>query len=174
MAWDSVAGFPAPAAHSRRAAEGTASSGFMMSGGLGWPNALMPHSAQVDGRNCIGPSAPALDGPLLAPSPLSISLIAASTVQDMPGQYSSAEALYSVRRLDCTPVVGTLAPAPMTNLTFAISVTMFAPGALISTAKFFASPSWADRAWFTIASAPGTLSGVCAPNVTCAWTAAET
>ena len=65
----------------------------MMSGGPGWPNPVMPHSAQVDGRNCIGPSAPALDGPSLEPSPLSISLIAASTVQDMPGQYSSADAL---------------------------------------------------------------------------------
>ena len=30
MAWDKVAGFPAPAAHSIRAAEGTASSGFMI------------------------------------------------------------------------------------------------------------------------------------------------
>src|SRR5712692_4132519 len=97
MAWDSVAALPAPAAHSRRAAEGTASSGFMMSGGPGWPNAVMPHAAQVDGRNCIGPSAPALDGPLLAPLPLSISPIAASTVQDMPGQYFAADALYSIR-----------------------------------------------------------------------------
>src|SRR5208337_4985215 len=192
MAWDSVAGLPAPAAHSRRAAEGTASSGFMMSAGPGWPNAVMPHSAQVDGRNCIGPRAPALDGASLAPSPLSISLIAASTVHDRPGQYSSADALYNVRRLFGTPVVGTfvvtgslltvttgtrlitLAPAPMSDRTFAISVTRFTPGALISTAKFFASPSWADRAWSTIASAPGTLNGVCAPNVTCAWTAAET
>src|SRR5271169_668446 len=105
MAWDTVAGFPAPAAHSRRAAEGTASSSFLMSGGPGWPNAVMPHSAQVDGRNCIGPSAPALDGPSLVPSPLSISLIAASTVHDRAGQYSSADALYNVRRVDGTPVV---------------------------------------------------------------------
>ena len=44
----------------------------MMSGGPGGPNPSMPHSAQVDGMNCIGPSAPALDGPSLAPSPLSI------------------------------------------------------------------------------------------------------
>src|SRR5271157_1216310 len=107
MAWDSVAGLPAPAAHSSRAAEGTASSGFMMSGAPVWPNASIPHSAQVDGRNCIGPSAPALDGPSLAPSPLSISLIAASTVQDIPGQYSLADSWYSVIRLVGTPVVGT-------------------------------------------------------------------
>src|SRR5713226_5685156 len=58
----------------------------------------------------------------------------------------------------------TLAPAPMTNRTLAISVTRFAPGALIRTAKFLASPSWADLAWSTIASAPGTLSAVCAPG----------
>ena len=50
-----VAGVPAPAAHSIRAAEGTASSGFMMSGGPGGPNPLIPHSAQVAGMNCIGP-----------------------------------------------------------------------------------------------------------------------
>src|SRR2546430_5117796 len=72
MARDRVAGFPAPAAQSIRAADGMASSGFIMSGVPGGPNPLIPHSAQVDGMNCIGPSAPALDGPLLAPSPLSI------------------------------------------------------------------------------------------------------
>ena len=54
----------------------------------------------------------------------------------------------------------------MTDRTFVISVTKFTPGALIRTAKFFASPSCADRAWSTIASAPGTLSAVCAPNGT--------
>ena len=152
----------------------------------------MPHSAQVDGRNCIGPSAPALDGPSLAPSPLSISLIAASTVQDRPGQYFAADSLYSIMRLVGTPLVGTftvtgslltvttgtrlitLASGPMTDLTLPISVTRFTPGALIRTAKFFASPSWADLAWSTIASAPGTLSAVGAPNGTRAWTAPET
>ena len=66
----------------------------MMSGEPVWPNPLIPHSAQVAGMNCIGPSAPALDGPSLAPLPLSISPIAASTVQDMPGQYIVADALY--------------------------------------------------------------------------------
>ena len=69
----------------------------MMSGGPVWPNPLIPHSAQVDGMNCIGPSAPALDGPSLAPSPLSICPIAASTVQDRPGQYFAAEALKRFR-----------------------------------------------------------------------------
>ena len=69
----------------------------MMSGGPVWPNPTMPHSAQVAGMNCIGPSAPALDGPSLAPLPLSISPIAASTVQDMPGQYFAADALYRFR-----------------------------------------------------------------------------
>ena len=110
----------------------------------------------------------------------------------MPGQYASADAWYSVRRLFGTPVVGTLvdtgslltvttgtrlttlAPAPVTDRTLAISVTKFTPGAFIRTAKFFASPSCADRVWSTIASAPGTLSAVCAPNGTCASTAAET
>src|ERR1039458_6911383 len=137
-----------------RAAEGTASSVFMMLGGPVWPNASMPHAAQVAGMNCIGPSAPALDGPTLAPSPLSISLIAASTVQDMPGQYSSADAWYSFSRLEGTPAVGTFVVtgsllivttgtrlitfplAPMTDLTLDINVTRFTPGAFISTAKF--------------------------------------
>ncbi len=68
----------------------------------------------------------------------------------------------------------TWAPWPMTDRTFAISVTRFTPGALMSTAKFFASPSWAERAWFTMASAPGTLSAACAPNGIRVWTAAET
>ena len=163
-----------------------------MSGGPGGPNPSMPHSAQVEGRNCIGPSAPALDGPSLAPSPLSISLIAASTVQDMPGQYFAADSRYSPMRLVGTPLVGTfvvtgslltvttgtrlitLAPVPTTDRTLLISVTRFTPGALIRTAKFCASPSCADRAWSTIASAPGTLSAVWAPNGTCACTAAET
>src|SRR6266568_6152351 len=164
----------------------------MMSGGPVWPNPSKPHSAQVPGMNCIGPSAPALDGPLLAPLPLSISPIAASTVQDRPAQYFAADTLYSIRYLAGTPLVGTFvltgslltvttgtrlitwAPLPMTDRTFAISVTRSTPGALISTAKFFASPSWADRAWSTIASAPGTLSATCAPNGICTWTAAET
>ena len=68
----------------------------------------------------------------------------------------------------------TLAPWPMTDLILAISVARFTPGALISTAKFLARPSCADRALSTIASAPGTLSVVCAPNGIWTWTAADT
>src|SRR6202050_3989880 len=68
------------------------------------PNPSMPHSAQVDGMNCIGPSAPALDGPSLAPSPLSISAIAASTVQDRPGQYFAADSLNRSIQLAAPPV----------------------------------------------------------------------
>ena len=95
---------PPPEAHSRRAADGTASSGFMMSGGPDGPNPSVPQIAQVDGRNCMGPRAPALDGPSLAPSPLSISPIAASTVQDRPGQYCAAEALNRSIQLAGAPV----------------------------------------------------------------------
>ena len=62
-----------------------------MFGGPDSPNAVIPHSAQVDGRNCIGPSAPAVDGPGLVPSPLSIWPIAASTVHGSPGQYCAAD-----------------------------------------------------------------------------------
>ena len=69
----------------------------MMSGGPVWPNPSMPQAAQVEGMNCIGPSAPALDGPSLAPSPLSISPIEASTVQERPGQYLAADSFrYSI------------------------------------------------------------------------------
>src|SRR3954470_11773191 len=103
MAADSAA----PPAHSIRAAEGTASSGFITSGAPLWPNPSVPQTRQVDGMNCIGPSAPALDGPSLAPSPLSISPIAASTVQDRPGQYSAADARYRSSQLAGRPA-GTL------------------------------------------------------------------
>src|SRR5579862_2026446 len=74
-----------------------------MTGGAVWPKPTVPHIAQVEGRNCMGPSAPALDGPSLAPSPLSIWAIAASTVQDMPGQYLAAEALNRSIQLAGTP-----------------------------------------------------------------------
>src|SRR5881396_4355629 len=66
----------------------------MMSGTPVRPNPSVPQIRQVDGMNCIGPSAPALDGPSLAPSALSISPMAASTVQDRPGQYSAADSRY--------------------------------------------------------------------------------
>src|SRR5262249_58323016 len=91
MARASPACVPAPAAHRYRAADGTASYGSITSGGPGSPNALIPHTRQVDGRNCIGPSAPALEGPVFAPNPLSIWPMAASTVQDMPGQERAAD-----------------------------------------------------------------------------------
>ena len=87
----------APSAHSILAADGTASNGFMMSGGPGGPNPSIPQAAQVAGMNCIGPSAPALDGPMFCPSALSIWPMAASTVQDMAGQYFAAEAWNSCR-----------------------------------------------------------------------------
>src|SRR5580658_7162303 len=183
MAERSIAGLPPPSAHSRRAAEGTASRAFMMSGGPGGPHPSMPHTAQVDGRNCMGPMAPAVDGPSLAPSPLSISLMAASTVQDRPGQYSAADSWYSSRKVAGVPA-GTLAstgrlagvtfwydtrfttwpPAPIIDRTSADSVIRSAPGALIRTAKFFARPSCADLARPTTASAPRTLSSVAVPN----------
>src|SRR5215475_3927995 len=86
------AGVLAPAAHRYLAAAGTASKGSMMFGGPGSPNAVMPQVSHVEGRNCIGPSAPAGDGPLLVPSPLSIWAMAARIVHDMPGQYWAADA----------------------------------------------------------------------------------
>jgi len=69
----------------------------MMFGGPASPKAVVPHTCQVEGRNCIGPSAPALDGPMLAPKPLSICPMAASTVQDRPGQYRAADSWNSWR-----------------------------------------------------------------------------
>src|SRR5271154_770461 len=165
----------------------------MMSGAPGGPNPSVPQIAQVDGRNCMGPSAPALDGPSLAPSPLSISPIAASTVQDRPGQYRAAEALNRSIQLAGTPVGAftstgrlpaafrvyatrftTWPPLPMITSTCAFSEARLSRGALIRTAKFLASPSCADRVRFTIASAPGTLSSLGLPNGTCSRVAAET
>jgi hypothetical protein len=67
----------------------------MMLGGPVSPNPSIPHIRQVDGRNCIGPSAPAVDGPMFWPSADSIWPMAASTVQDSPGQYRAAESLKS-------------------------------------------------------------------------------
>src|SRR5215467_10831884 len=93
--YSAVPPLAAPSAHSILAADGTASYGFMMSGGPVSPKATMPHARQVVGRNCMGPSAPALDGPMFWPSALSIWPMAASTVQDRPGQYSAADALNS-------------------------------------------------------------------------------
>ena len=69
----------------------------MMFGGPVSPKPSVPQIRQVDGRNCIGPSAPAADGPTFAPSPLSIWPIAASTVHDSPGQYCAADSWNSAR-----------------------------------------------------------------------------
>src|SRR5580692_5485653 len=67
MAADSAAPpAAAPSAHSILAADGTASYGFMMFGGPVWPKPSMRQAAHVDGSNCIGPSAPAGDGPVRA------------------------------------------------------------------------------------------------------------
>lgn len=63
----------------------------MMSGVPVSPNPLVPQIRQVDGRNCIGPRTPAVDGPRFAPSADSIWPMAASTVQDSPGQYRAAD-----------------------------------------------------------------------------------
>src|SRR4051812_5711379 len=51
--------------------------------GLAWrsPFASIPHSRQVAGMNCVQPTAPALDGPMLQPSPDSIWVIAARIFQ---------------------------------------------------------------------------------------------
>ena len=51
--------------------------------------------AQAAGSNCIGPRAPALDGPSSWPKPLSTSPMAARTVQGMP--YSAPAFLKSAR-----------------------------------------------------------------------------
>ena len=75
MAWLRLPG--APLATRRRAAAGMASAGSMM-----LPPS--PNSAQVEGSNCIGPSAPALEGPSSAPKPDSSKPIAARTGQGMP------------------------------------------------------------------------------------------
>ena len=62
-----------------------------------WPNPSIPQLAQVAGMNCMGPRAPALDGPSFVPSALSIWPIAARTVHDRPGQYRAADARNSCR-----------------------------------------------------------------------------
>src|SRR5436305_14901615 len=129
----------------------------MMSGGPARPNPSVPQLRQVDGRNCIGPSAPADDGPSLAPSALSTSPMAASTVQDRPGQYSAADSWYrssqfagrpagtvsSTGRL-VTAVTGTrlrtVPPVPRTARTWDTSVARSAAGALISSATSVVRP----------------------------------
>src|ERR1700730_977760 len=153
----------------------------MMSGDPVWPNPSMPQTAHVDGRHCIGPRAPAEDGPLLVPSPLSIWPMAARTVQERPGQYLAADAWNSCRYVlgscaEVTFVTGscsrcwrrmTIRPdGPSTFLTLAVSVAMVRAGALISAATWCTRPSWREVRVFTSRSTPVMPSEAEAPNVT--------
>src|SRR3954451_15983276 len=56
------------------------------------PLASTPYASQLEGRNCIQPTAPALETLRLVPKPVSILLIEASTSQGMP--YSAPQAWY--------------------------------------------------------------------------------
>src|SRR3984885_2114312 len=180
MAADSAAPpAAAPSAHSILAADGTASYGFMMFGGPVWPKPSMPQAAPVDGSTCIGPSAPAGEGPSLVPSALSIWPIAASTVQDRPGQYFAAESWNSCRYVvgswsELTFVTGSccwrrltiLPDAPSTALTSVISLVRPTPGALISAATRCTRPSSADSLLSTSRSTPSMPSEAAPPNRT--------
>src|SRR5580704_3902009 len=66
------------------------------------------YAANVAGSNCIGPSAPADDGPSLRPWPLSTWPIDARIVQGRPGQVVAAD-LYSAR--NCAEGGNTCRPA---------------------------------------------------------------
>ena len=48
------------------------------------PLASTPYASQVEGRNCIQPTAPAVETLRLVPKAVSIRLIAASTSQGIP------------------------------------------------------------------------------------------
>src|SRR3954469_18410949 len=50
----------------------------------------MPQRFHVAGMNCVQPSAPALDGPMLQPKPDSISVIAARIDQRRPNALAAA------------------------------------------------------------------------------------
>src|SRR5439155_3341102 len=137
------------------------------------------------------PSAPADDGPSFAPSPLSIPPMAASTVQDRPGQYSAADSRYrssqfagrpagtvsSTGRL-VTAVTGTrfrtVPPVPRTARTWDMSGTRSTAGALHSSATSVVRPSRSATSRLTIASTPGIPSSAVAQNPTCSQAAAET
>src|SRR5215469_12522493 len=159
----------------------------MMFGGPVWPNPSMPQTAHVDGRNCIGPSAPADDGPTLAPSPLSICPIAASTVQDSPRQYLAADSWNSCRYVDGSPDLpggeerGWVTPdrtagiccwrrltvraeGPRILPTSAVSAAMDRPGALISAATLRTRPSCRETWEVTSMSTSPMPSGAAAPN----------
>src|SRR5215831_18177889 len=152
----------------------------MMSGGPVCPNPSMPQTAQVDGRNCIGPSAPAGDGPTLVPSLLSIWPMAASTVQDSSGQYLAADSWNSCRYvagfwLEPTSLTGSgcccwrrlmiLLDRPRTWETLAISVETRAAGALISAATRCTRPSSREVWVFTSRSTPVMPKDAVAPDV---------
>src|SRR5215210_7092908 len=55
-----------------------------------------PEAAHVDGRNCMGPMAPALEGPMFCPWLDSTCPTAARTYQSLPNPYFSADSLYSL------------------------------------------------------------------------------
>src|ERR1700729_2056960 len=158
MAEDSAAPpAAAPSAHSILAADGTGSYGSMMFGGPVWPKPSIPQTAHVEGSNCIGPRAPAADGPSLVPSALSIWPIAASTVQDRLGQYFAADSWNSCRYVVgswsvltfftgscCWRRLTILPDGPSTALTSVVSFVRPTPGALISAATRCTRPSSAD------------------------------
>src|SRR5215472_4317000 len=146
----------------------------MMFGGPGSPKAVIPHARQVEGRNCIGPRAPALDTPGLALSPLSIWPMAASTVQGSPGQYMAADSwnsgTYVIGRLpeavdsgaeagDWARRATRVALPPAAAPTSRWSLPMLTPGALISTATWWTSPSLAETWAPTTMSMPPRPSG---------------
>src|SRR5215211_9219034 len=80
-----------------------ASSGSMI---LATPSPLpsTPAVSQVEGRNCIGPSAPAVDGPMFSPWFDSTCPTAANTYQSSPNPYFRADVLYSI--LYCVLEIG--------------------------------------------------------------------
>lgn len=69
-----------------------ASSGSIMFASLS-PFPSTPYCAQVEGRNCIGPIAPALEGPMFSPWSDSTLPTAASTYQSSANSYRFAAAL---------------------------------------------------------------------------------
>jgi hypothetical protein len=54
-----------------------------------------PEVSQVEGRNCIGAIAPAVEGPRLVPWPDSTFATAARTYQSSPNPYRLAASLYN-------------------------------------------------------------------------------
>src|SRR3954462_10836343 len=100
----------------------------------------MPQRFQVAGMNCVQPSAPAFDGPMLQPKPDSISVIAARTVQRRPNAFAAAfhvgmswpepwqrgAALRPVRTCGCPPAFGRAASARSEAPTLAGPLTFLA------------------------------------------------